>query len=149
RIKNLSTRKLARQTLQEVTRLALVSFPHALLPNKLFQQLRALIEQAKLDLPLIDELAADIFMSDISGKFVRSSKQAARLLSGTLYQTYYGIDDEQVLQLREPENVKSRLPFRRSRLAQDEFATLCSARAGVVYSGWDPATNGMLIEQQQ
>src|SRR5690606_5868728 len=103
RAKNLSTRELARQTLQEVTRLALASFPHALVPNKLLQELRALVVQAKLDIPLVDELAADIFMGEFSGKFVRAAKQAAQLMSGTLYQTYYGIDYGQVLQLREPE----------------------------------------------
>ncbi len=143
------TRELARQTLQEVTRLVLVSFPHALVPNKLLQELRALIVQAKLDIPLVDELAADIFMGEFSGKFVRAAKQAAQLMSGTLYQTYYGIDYEQVLQLREPEQKKLRSWFSRPGPLPDDFAALCSSRAGVRYSGWDPAINGMIIEQQQ
>lgn len=149
RAKNLSTSEVARQTLQEVTSLALVSFPHALAPNKLLQELRALIKQAELAIPLVDELAADIFMGEFSGKFARAAKQAAQLMNGTLYPTYYGIDYEQVLQLREPEQKQSRSWFSRPRTAQDDFAALCSARAGVVYSGWDPATNGMIIEQQQ
>jgi hypothetical protein len=29
------------------------------------------------------------------------------------------------------------------------FAQLCAERAGVKLGGWDPATNGMIIEQQQ
>ncbi len=147
RSENLSTQELARQTLEEVTGLALVSFPQAMLPNKLLQELRALIEGAGLDIPLVDELAADIFMGGFSGKFIQAAKRAAELMSGTLYESYYGIDYEQVARLPEPKKKQPRSWFRRPTL--DGFAKLCCSRAGVTYGGWDPAVNGMIIEQQQ
>ena len=62
RSENLSSRELARQTLHEVTLLTITSFPHAILPNKLLQELRALAKGADLTIPLVDEVAADIFM---------------------------------------------------------------------------------------
>jgi hypothetical protein len=144
---NLSARELSRQTLEEVSSVALVSFPHAILPNKLLKELQALAQGAELDIPLIDELAADIFIGEFSDKFVRAAKEAAQLMRGTLYQTYYGIDYAQVLRLRGSH--KSSRPTWFSRTTLDDFAKLCCSRAGVTYSGWDPAINGMIIEQQQ
>ena len=41
RTENLPARELARQTLEEVVGVTLVSFPHAILPNKLLQELRS------------------------------------------------------------------------------------------------------------
>ncbi len=146
---DLSTKELNRQTLEEVVSLTLVSFPQAILPNKLLQELRALVKGAGLDVPLVDELAVDIFMGQFSGKFVQAAKQSAKLLDGRLYQTYYGIETESVMRLSAPAKRRSRSWFYGSTPMLDEFATLCCQRAGVNYSGWDPATNGMIIEQQQ
>lgn len=146
---DLSTKELSRQTLEEVVSLTLVSFPQAILPNKLLQELRALVKGAGLDAPLVDELAADIFMGEFSGKFVQAAKMSAELLDGCLYQTYYGIDTESVMRLSPPAKKKSRSWCYGSTPTLDEFATLCCKRAGVKYGGWDPATNGMIIEQQQ
>ncbi len=146
---SLSTHQLARQTLDEVVSLTLVSFPHAIIPNKLLQELRALAKGAGLDIPLVDELAADIFMGDFSGKFVQAAKQAAGLMNGTLYQIYYGIDYVEVLKLPDSKKIPTRSWFSRPTPTQENFAKLCCSRAGVTQSGWDPATNGMIIEQQQ
>jgi hypothetical protein len=149
RSEDLSTNELSRQTLEEVVRLTLVSFPQAILPNKLLQELRALVKGAGLDVPLVDELAADIFMGEFSGKFVQAAKKSAELLGGSLYQTYFGIDTEAVMRLSEPAKKRSRSWFHGSTPTLDEFATLCCKRAGVKHGDWDPATNGMIIEQQQ
>lgn len=143
---NLSTQDLAKQTLKEVTLLTLVSFPQAILPNKLLQELRALAKDANLPLPLVDEVAADIFMGEFSEKFLQATKQAANLLDGTLYATYYGIDYSEVRRLPSVERVKKSW-FQRT--TNDPLVKLCEARAGVTYGGWDPAINGMIIEQQQ
>ena len=62
RAEDLSSAELAKQTLEEVVILALSSFPQAIIPNKLLQELNALSKGAGLDLSLVDELAADIFM---------------------------------------------------------------------------------------
>ena len=146
---NLSTQDLARQTLEEITYLTLVSFPHAILPNKLLQELRALVQAAALDIPLVEELAADIFMGKFSDKFVHAAKQAAEVVRGTLYESYYGIDYGAVGRLRTDENMNPWFwSFRSSPLLND-FPKLCSARAGVTETCGAPATNGVIIEQQQ
>jgi len=146
----LPSRELARQTLEEIVSLTLTSFPHAILPNKLLQELRALAKSAELDMPLVDELAADIFMGTFSAKFLGSAKCAAALLGGSLYATYFDIDYSMVVKIPEPKeraNPTWYWPKQDSRPLP--FAELCAARAGVPLGTWDPATNGMIIEQQQ
>ncbi len=143
---DLSSKELAKQTLDEIIVLTITSFPHMIIPNKLLQELRALATRAGMNLPLVDEVAADIFMGEFSGKFLLAAKRAADMLEGTLYATYYGIDYQQVRQLPDAERVKQSF-FHRTQ--PDSFVQLCSSRAGVTYSGWDPAINGMIIEQQQ
>jgi hypothetical protein len=58
---NISDRDLAKQTLEEVAVLTISSFPQAILPNKLLQELRALTKTANLEIPLVDELAVELF----------------------------------------------------------------------------------------
>lgn len=150
RAESLSTRELSRQALEEVTLLSVTSFPHAILPNKLLQELRALAKGAELDIPLVDEVAADIFMGQFSGKFVESAKRAANLMEGTLYTTYYGIDYGEIRKLPKQRKQSSRSwPWSRPTPGPDPFAQLCASRAGVELGLWDAATNGMIIEQQQ
>jgi hypothetical protein len=140
-----SDRELAEQTLEEITFLTLTSFPYAILPNKLLQEMRALAKHADLDLPLVDELAADIFMGEFARKFVEAAHRAAEILEGTLYATYYSIDYQEIRRLSKPGEIT-----KRTRTASpDQFAQLCSARAGIAIGMWDPAANGMIIEQQQ
>lgn len=145
---DLSTRELARETLREITALTVMSFPQAIIPNKLLQELRALATGASLDLPLVDEVAADIFMGEFSPKFVQAAKRAANLLEGTVYETYYGIDYAAVRRIPEPGKRQQRSWFQRS-TGGDKFVQLCSSRAGVSPGGWDVARNGMILEQQQ
>lgn len=90
---DLSAQELAQQTLQEVARLTLSAFPHAIVPNKLLQELTALARTAALDWPLVEEVAADIFMGEFSAKYLAAAHRAAQLLENTLYATYYGILD--------------------------------------------------------
>lgn len=146
RSNDLSAKELARQTLEEVTLLSIASFPQAILPNKLIQELRALAKTAELDLPLVDEVAADIFMGEFSGKFLEAAKQSAEVLDNTLYATYYGIDYQQIREMQDIQPIKV-LWFKQT--TRSLFVNLCAARAGVSLSSWDPATNGMVIEQQQ
>ncbi|MEM6927626.1 MAG: hypothetical protein AAF602_11895, partial [Myxococcota bacterium] len=68
------TRTHARLTLREVTLLALSGFPYTLLPNPLVQEMQALVRQAHLDLPLVEELAADIFMGGFTAKWGRAAQ---------------------------------------------------------------------------
>jgi hypothetical protein len=150
RRETLSTRELARQTIEELAVVTLTSFPQAILPNKLLQEFRVLATGADLKIPLVDELAADIFMGEFSGKFIESARTAADLLTGSLYATYYGIDYEAIRRLPEPKRPPKRTWFwRPTSTSPDTFAQLCATRAGVSLGTWDPATNGMIIEQQQ
>jgi hypothetical protein len=81
-------RVVAEQALEEISTLTLTAFPHAILPNKLLQELRALIKGAGLDVPLVDELAADIFMGQFSTNFMRAAQIAATLLHRSPYAVY-------------------------------------------------------------
>jgi hypothetical protein len=150
RSENVSNREIARQTLGELSFLTITSFPHAILPNKLLQELRALAKVADLDCPLVDEVAADIFMGRFTRKFLASAKWAADLLGKSLYATYYEIDYDEIRALSDAEGTSKRTWFwRPSRPTPESFVQLCASRAGVSLGSWNPATNGMIIEQQQ
>lgn len=145
---SVSSRELARETLKEIVGLAVVSFPHAILPNKLLQELRSLARTADLDVPLVDEVAADIFMGEFSSKYLKAAKRTADFLKGSLYETYYDIDFQQIQELPE-ENIEGQRRGRRSSARGRSFVAICAQRAGVRNTGWDVAKNGMIIEQQQ
>ncbi|WP_145172329.1 hypothetical protein [Gimesia aquarii] len=143
---NLPSQELATQTLREVSALTLLSFPHVIIPNKLLQELKALAKVSQLNLPLVNEIAADIFMGDFSNQFNKAAKQSAEMLSGTLYELYYGIDFKSVSKIFERQESDYK---RFGRTPKISFAKLCEIRAGVEYGGWNVAVNGMIIEQQQ
>jgi hypothetical protein len=107
-----------------------------LLPNKLLQELRTMTKDAGLDIPLVEEVAADIFMGTFTRKFVEAAHRAAELLEGTLYATYYGIDYQTV----------RALPAVTPAAA---FAELCTARANAEANRTRTVRNGRIIEQQQ
>jgi hypothetical protein len=65
RADELRVHERSRQMLQQIVALALAAFPQQILPNKLLQEIRALAEPR---LPIVDEVAADIFMGDFSDK---------------------------------------------------------------------------------
>ena len=146
---NLSTKEVSRRALEEVASLTLTSFPQAILPNKLLQEMGALAKGASVDLPLVDEIAADIFMGRFSPKFTAAAKITAGLLEDSLYSRYYDIDFSAVLALPSP---PLRARRRRGLFARPDdtaFAKICSSRAGVKLGGWDTVANGLVLEQQQ
>lgn len=148
----LPARELARQSLVEVVLLALQAFPQAILPNKLLQELTALARRAGLDLPLVEEVAADIFMGQFSPKFLAAARRAADLLEGNLYARYYRIDYAALRALPETPRHRGRGLFaglRAGPVPADGFLALCETRAGVRHGGWRATDNGMIIEQQQ
>jgi hypothetical protein len=139
-----AVRRQARAVLEEVVVLALTAFPQQTLPNKLLQEVRALADGAGLALPIVDELAADIFMGDFSEKFLRAAHKAAELLEGTLYERYYGLPCARV---RRIDDVR---PSRYGTPTSPEFAALCFELAGEAGRGrWSVARNGKVIEQAQ
>jgi hypothetical protein len=79
-----SSRAASRAVLDDAATLAIKTFPHTIVPNKLVKELRALAVAAGTPLPLVEELAADIFMGDFSELFLQAAKLAAAGLQGTL-----------------------------------------------------------------
>ena len=70
RADGLNAKEQARQTLEQVVVQAITAFPQQILPNKLLQEVRSLADGAGLRLPIVDEVAADIFMGEFSEKFL-------------------------------------------------------------------------------
>lgn len=133
----------ARQALVEASALTLSAFPQAILPNKLLQEFVSLAQTAQLDLPFVEEVAADIFMGTFTNKFSRAARQSAKLIAGTLYARYYDIDTDGLACL--PDHHRSR----RRKNNSDALATLCAQRASAALGTWQPAVNGTILEQQQ
>lgn len=120
--------------LRELGELALTAFPGTLLPNPLVRELGTLARQAALDAPMVEELAADIFMGAFSPKFADAARIAGELLAGTPYERYYGLDEGVA--------------------GAADFAARCSRRARAASGGSVPgsrsvAAEGMVIEQAQ
>ncbi|RDI34476.1 hypothetical protein [Lentzea flaviverrucosa] len=129
----------AHRALRQITMLALTAFPQAVLPNPLVTEIRTLAKQAELDLPLVEEVAADIFMGTFTTKWRAAAAVASRLLEGTLYANYYDLPAN----WSKPE----RTLLRWGKKTAADFTELCRQRAGT--SGGSVAANGMLLEQSQ
>ena len=140
-------------TLIRLSELTLRHFPGTVLPNPSVQEFAALARDAGLDLPWLEELAADIFTGKFSRKFTDAAKIAADLLPGTLYERYYSIDYRALSGTptrRPPSRWYRKAPPAPTPVAED-FADLCFLRAGVQRDGgWRPVgANGTVIEQAQ
>lgn len=137
-------RRNARESLRQVAALALSSFPETIVPNKLVTEMAALAKGAALDMPLVEELAADIFMGSFSVKFLRAAQQAARLLRGSPYARYYGVPCDRLLGLQD-------VTKRWGAETSPGFAEVCTglARGAQTGGGSGVARNGTVIEQAQ
>jgi len=121
----------SRAALVRLGELALTAFPATILPSPLVTELDTLAREAGLDLPFVEELAADIFMGRFSAKFPRAARYAGELLKDSLYARYYAIDYDAVR-------------------APGGFDDLCTARADRdADDRWSVAANGTVIEQAQ
>lgn len=130
---------LSKKILEEICSLAIINFPQAIIPNKLLQEIKTLADNAKLSLPIVDEIAADIFMGGFTPKFAHSAHIAGLLLKGSLYSRYYNIDYE-VLTKHSPNF---------SQHDADRFSKYCKKLARDKGTRWSVASNGLIIEQQQ
>ncbi|MBL8685399.1 MAG: hypothetical protein JNK05_39840 [Myxococcales bacterium] len=140
RSRSLDTVEQSRQTFAQLAELAIRSFSERILPNKLLQEFLALSKGAESKVPIVEELAADIFMGAFSEKFVSAAKVSAKMLRGTLYERYYGLPFDEVLAMQ---ITKGRYG------GVDAFAALCTRLAGENPGTWSVAYNGTIIEQQQ
>jgi hypothetical protein len=130
----------ARTAVAGASSVALRAFPYTIVPNKLVTELYALANAADLSLPLVEEIAADIFMGGFSVKFAAAARISARVIAGTLYQRYFAIDVNELARLPVPSGVTS-----------PELAAICVRRAGPTggTSRSHIAANGKIIEQAQ
>lgn len=142
-----AAQKGAHTALRQLGELAVQGFPGTLLPNPLVRELGVLARQADLGAPMVEELAADIFMGTFAPKFLTAARIAGDLLRGTLYERYYGIDYAALRNLAIAETAEALTGTYRPRTSP-QFARLCVARAGSSGQG-SVAANGTVIEQAQ
>jgi hypothetical protein len=134
----------ARAALVHLAELTIEAFPATIIPSPLVTELDALAREAGLELPLVEELAADIFMGSFSVKFLEAAKLAGHLLQGSLYERYFDIDYGRILAINDVQR-----PHRHAARISPTFDALCVARAGGPARGWSVAANGTVIEQAQ
>ena len=140
---DLNAKEEAHQVFTDVTTLAIVSFPHAILPNKLLQELQTLSKAAGLAVPIVNELAADIFMGAFTEKFLSAAQIAAKMLDGSLYERYYGLPYERILRLDD-------LQKTHGASTSPGFAAICEELAQIRKDEeWSVSRNGRIIEQSQ
>ncbi|WP_406636427.1 hypothetical protein [Amycolatopsis sp. WGS_07] len=147
RMRRPDTARAARQTLAQTVLLALSAFPHAILPNTLVRELGALAKQAGLPMPLVEEVAADIFMGTFTTKWRTAAELASRTMASTLYARYYDLPQSW------PSTPRPR-PFRAlAKHTADDFADVCEARAAEAQPTRkflrSVAANGTVLEQSQ
>jgi hypothetical protein len=131
-------------SIRRIGELAVGGFPGTILPNTLVRELDSLSRESALRIPFVEELAADIFMGTFSPKFLTAAHVAADLLSGTIYERYYGIDYERVSAMRPtPADAQAHRPA-----TAGQLAAYSQERAGR-HDGWSVAANGTVIEQAQ
>ncbi|MFF5301118.1 hypothetical protein ACFY5F_17315 [Streptomyces sp. NPDC013161] len=149
--------------LRQLGELAVRGFPGTILPNPLVRELGVLARQSQLGAPLVEELAADIFMDAFGPKFLVAAGIAGELLGGSLYERYYGIDYAAIRELAIAEASESAGRGRADRArprTSPGFARLCAERAAAASSAPDRsksgsssgswvAANGKVIEQSQ
>jgi hypothetical protein len=147
------TRVKAQDTLRHAVLLALSSFPQTILPNPFVSEVTALAKQAELDIPLVEEVAADIFMGTFTLKWREAAALASDVMAGTLYARYYDlptgaawppIDD------RTP-GLAERVKTRWGKKTATDFAHVCNdrSREAALGDGSFIARNGTVIEQSQ
>ncbi len=136
----------AREAMREVMYQNLQAFPYAIIPNKLLQEIEALSAGAGLDVPIVKEIAADIFMGNFNQTFLRAAEIAATHLKDSLYSQYYEIDFDEILSIADRKK-PHRWPKNSRDSGAEYFSTICRTRS--IGSGSGVAKNGTILEQQQ
>ncbi|RKT83265.1 hypothetical protein SAMN05421805_105252 [Saccharopolyspora antimicrobica] len=132
----------AHRSLQQAVLLAITSFPQALLPNPLVREFGAMSVLAGIRMPLVEEVAADIFTGTFVMKWRDAAVLASRAMAGTVYAAYYDLPPAW------PE--ARRIGTRWGRRTADDFTALCAARAEEAGSGRGfISRNGAVLEQSQ
>lgn len=138
------SRKVAGELLRMLARLTLTRFPATIVPNRMVKELDTLARGAGLTVPFTEELAADIFMDEVTAKFLEAAKIAGTLVGGSIYARYYGVDYGEIARYAPTPTHPGR-----ARTAPQLIA-LCRSLAGVANeTNWSVARNGRIIEQIQ
>lgn len=138
-----TTREAARALLVDVAAATLTAYPYTVPPNPLVKELDALARRAGLDLPLVEELAADIYMGTVTAKFLRAAQQAVDVIEGTLYHRYYAIDTDGIRAMRADTT-------RHGRATADALVARCRARrADALRHARHVTASGIELEQLQ
>ncbi|MET1075860.1 MAG: hypothetical protein ABWY11_24635 [Umezawaea sp.] len=134
----------ARTALRQIGLLAITAFPHTPLPNPLIGEMGAVATTAGLDLPLVKELAADIFTGAFTTTWRDAAAVASRTTAGTPYADYYDLPPESLWTSR-PRSI-----LRWGKATAPDFTELCAERAREAGDGGnDVARTGALLEQAQ
>lgn len=141
----------ARQSLQQTSMLALTAFPYTILPNPLIREFSTLAKQAGLQLPLVEEVAADIFMGTFTPKWRDAAAVTSRVMASTLYSSYYDLPPASFW-----ENQRGIRIRWGGKPTTEAFTQLCTERAELAGgqdwlngdSSW-VARNGAILEQSQ
>jgi hypothetical protein len=140
--------RASRHALRQTILVTLTGFPQTILPNPLVREIGALAVEAGLRIPLVEEVAADIFMGTFTAKWRDAAEIASRALAGTLYARYYDLPDPTFWTRTRPRALIRRWG---KQTAQD-FTDLCVERAKEAQtdgtSNW-VAGNGTVLEQSQ
>ncbi|GAB0107701.1 hypothetical protein JMUB6875_66980 [Nocardia sp. JMUB6875] len=139
-----TTAAAAHRLLRQTALLAIESFPRAVIPNPLVREFHTLAGQADLRLPLVEEVAADIFMGTFTEKWRAAAIIASGTLDGTLYQRYYDLPSVSEW------NAGARSGIHWGKATATDFTELCARRAEEAGTGNNyVARNGALLEQSQ
>lgn len=156
RVTNRSSKANARETLAQATLLTITSFPQTIFPNPLISEFTALARSADIDIPFVEELAADIFMGTFTTKWRDAARLTAEGLGGTLYAAYFDLPAPSTWSPTPSTDSTSGVleKVRRLRFPKetaDTFAALCHQRAteAGTSDGNYVTRNGAVIEQSQ
>ena len=143
----------AHDTLRHACLLALSSFPQTILPNPLVRELTALAKQAEVEIPFVEEVAADIFMGSFTLKWRKAAAVAADVMAGSLYARYFDLPPATAWPAIDERTswVTERVKTRWGKKTAVDFTQVCNERGGeaALGDGNFVARNGTVIEQSQ
>ncbi|WP_156753712.1 hypothetical protein [Actinokineospora pegani] len=135
----------ALRVLGESVLLTLTAFPHTITPNPLVAEFAVLAKRAGLRLPLVEEVAADIFERTFTAKWRAAATVASTVMADTLYARYYDLPPASYWDTPPPKRERWR-----GREEPDPFTALCERRTReAANDGDDTAGNGAMLEQSQ
>lgn len=143
----------ALDTLRHASMLAFTSFPQTILPNPLVRELQALAKEARLDVPFVEEVAADIFMGTFTLKWRQAAATTAEVMGDTLYERYFDLPAASTWAPIDEASggLIDRVRGRWGKKTAEDFARVCNERAreAALGDGSFVARNGTVIEQSQ